>query len=234
MKREIVLPGSLLITGNNLKAGLYTFKEDSSIYAGLLGLFERDSIKDKGVVNIIPLKGKYYPKEGDNVIGIIVKTHLFSWLVDINSFVYAILPFANAVKAKGKKKVKKFELNLANYLSIGDVIYAKIVSFDRNSPPILSLKEKKGLGKVTSGFLLNISPAKIPRFIGKKLSMINMIREKLGIKIIVGRNGRIIAFTDDENKIEILKKIIEKIELESHTSGLTDRIKMFLESVKNV
>jgi exosome complex component RRP4 len=79
-----------------------------------------------------------------------------------------------------------------------------------------------------------MSPAKIPRLIGKKSSMINMIREKLGIKIIVGRNGRVIAFTDDLNKIEILKKIIEKIELESHTSGLTDRIKMFLEESKNV
>jgi exosome complex component RRP4 len=233
MKREIVLPGSLLAIGENLKPGLYTFKEDSSIYAGLLGLFEKDSVKDGEIVNIIPLKGKYYPKEGDNVIGIVVRTHLFSWLVDINSFVYATLPFANAVKEKRKKK-KKFELNLANYLSIGDVIYATIVNFDRNSPPILSLTDKKGLGKVTSGCLLTMSPAKIPRLIGKKSSMINMIREKLGIKIIVGRNGRIIAFTDDYNKIEILKKIIEKIELESHTSGLTDRIKMFLEGSKNV
>jgi exosome complex component RRP4 len=233
MKREIVLPGTLLATGENLKPGLYTFKEDISIYAGLLGLFEKDTVKKGEVINIIPLKGKYYPKEGDNVIGIVVRTYLFSWLVDINSFVYATLPFSNAVKEKRKKK-RKFELNLANYLSVGDVIYAKIVSFDRNSPPILSLKEKKGLGKVTSGYLITMSPAKIPRLIGKKSSMINMIREKLGIKIIVGRNGRVIAFTDDLNKIEILKKIIEKIELESHTSGLTDRIKMFLEASKNV
>lgn len=222
MKRELVLPGSLLEIGNYFKNDLTTFKIDSKIYSGFLGLYEKSASNQ---IHVIPLRGKYYlQKTGDKVIGIITRVHLFSWIVDINSFCNATLPFTNAIK----KKTKQFITNLQKYLSVGDLIYAEITSFDKFSPPILTIA-KKGLGKITSGYLLTISPAKVSRLIGKKKSMINMIREKIGIKILVGRNGRIVLKTNDTYKIELFKEIIKKIEEEAHTTGLTNRIKNLLE-----
>ncbi|MFP3189782.1 MAG: exosome complex RNA-binding protein Rrp4 [Thermoproteota archaeon] len=221
MKREIVLPATLLESGEDFKPSLTTYKIGNNVYSGILGLYERGSSNE---VNVIPLRGKYYPNVGDRVIGIVTKLQVFSWNVDINSFHEAVLPFSNAIK-----KGRTFYSDLSKLISINDVIYAEIVSYDRFSPPTLSLR-KKGLGKITEGYLYEISPGKIPRVIGKNRSMINMLKQMLGIRIIVGKNGRIVALTQDYEKIAILGEIIEKIETESHVPGLTDRVKNLLES----
>jgi exosome complex component RRP4 len=224
MKREIVLPSTLLETGDDLKPGLTTYKIGPNIFSGILGLYEKTDSKE---INVIPLKGKYYPSIGDRVVGIVTKFQVFSWNVDINSFHEAILPFSNAIK-----KERQFYSDLNKLISINDVIYAEIISFDRFSPPTLSIK-KKGLGKITEGYIYEMTPGKIPRLIGKNQSMINMIKQMLGIRIIVGKNGRVVALTQDFNKIEILGEVIQKIQNESHVPGLTDRIKNLLESKLN-
>lgn len=221
MTREIVLPASLLESGDDLKPTLTTYKLGSNVYSGILGLYERGSSKE---VNVIPLRGKYYPKVGDRVVGIVTKLQIFSWSVDINSFHEAVLPFSSAIK-----KERTFFSDLGRLISVNDVIYAEIISFDRFSPPTLSLK-KKGLGKITEGYIYEISPGKVPRLIGKNKSMITMIKEMLGIRIIVGKNGRVVALTQDYSKISILGEVIKKIETEAHVPGLTDRIKNLLES----
>jgi len=73
---------------------------------------------------------------------------------------------------------------------------------------------------------MEIMPVRIPRVIGKKNSMVNMLEEKTKCDLFVGRNGRIWMRGE---KIDLLKKAILKIEKEAHTSGLTERIKEFLE-----
>jgi len=134
MKREIVLPSTLLETGDDLKPGLTTYKIGPNIFSGILGLYEKTNSKE---INVIPLKGKYYPSIGDRVVGIVTKFQVFSWNVDINSFHEAILPFSNAIK-----KERQFYSDLNKLISINDVIYAEIISFDRFSPPTLSIKKK--------------------------------------------------------------------------------------------
>ncbi len=218
--REIILPSSFLIEGENVKPSLTTYKIGLKLFSSVMGLLEKSEGEK---INVIALRGKYYPQVGDRVVGIVTKDSVFSWNVDINSYIEAILPFSNAVK-----KSKGFQTNLSKLLTVNDVIYATIVSYNRFSPPILSLK-KKGLGKINSGYILNLTPAKIPRFIGKDQSMLKMIKEKLEINIIVGKNGRIVALTEDFEKIKILEEVVQKIELEAHVPGLTDRIKNLLE-----
>ncbi len=218
--REIILPSSFLLEDESIKPTLATYKIGSKLYSSVIGLFESTNEKK---LNVISLRGKYYPQVGDRVIGIVTKESVFSWSVDINSYTEAILPYSYAVK-----KSKGFRANLSKLLTVNDVVYATIISYNRFSPPILSLK-KKGLGKVTSGYILSLTPSKIPRFIGKNQSMIKMITEKLGIKIIVGKNGRIVALNEDFDKIKILEEVVQKIELEAHVPGLTDRIKKLLE-----
>ena len=59
--------------------------------------------------------------------------------------------------------------------------------------------------------------------------MITLIKEATGTKISVGQNGIVWLSGEDSSQELLALKAIEKIEAESHVSGLTDRIKAFLE-----
>jgi exosome complex component RRP4 len=61
--------------------------------------------------------------------------------------------------------------------------------------------------------------------------MISMIKNDLGIEIIVGKNGRIWV-DGDPDVVEIAVKTLQTIEQEAHTFGLTDRSKAFISSEK--
>ncbi|MBI2660011.1 hypothetical protein HYX07_02525 [Candidatus Woesearchaeota archaeon] len=68
----------------------------------------------------------------------------------------------------------------------------------------------------------------MPRIIGKMGSMVTMIKDATRCNITVGQNGLI--WIDGEPQNELLAiQTIRKIEKESHLSGLTDKIKEFLE-----
>jgi exosome complex component RRP4 len=59
--------------------------------------------------------------------------------------------------------------------------------------------------------------------------MVSLIKNATGCKIIVGQNG--VIWIDGEPKNEVIAiEAIRKIEEESHTSGLTDRMTEYLES----
>jgi exosome complex component RRP4 len=100
---------------------------------------------------------------------------------------------------------------------------AKIVSYDRTHNPQLSVDEP-GLGKITRGQVVKITPTKIPRVIGKKGSMISMIKQETGCHIVLGQNGVILITGKSMEDEELAMMAIHKIEEESHTTGLTDRI----------
>ena len=80
------------------------------------------------------------------------------------------------------------------------------------------------MGKFKGGIIVDIAPTKVPRLIGKKGSMINMIKDKTGCKIVVGQNG-LVWVKGKQDMEQIVKDTIKLIEKEAHTSGLTDRIK---------
>jgi len=205
-ERALVIPGNILAVGN-YKPGTGTYRENNKIIASKIGL-----VSTKGrIVSVIPLRGRYIPRVGDTVIGKIVDIEIKHALVDINSPMLGILP----LKIPGEYKV-------------GDTVKAKILSFDGISYPLLTTRGR-GLGKVRSGALLTVEPTKIPRIIGKKGSMINMIKTMLECSITLGQNGKIIIFTEDPQKVKLLEAVIRKIEREAHVSGLSDRIKKMLE-----
>jgi exosome complex component RRP4 len=85
-----------------------------------------------------------------------------------------------------------------------------------------------GLRKLDQGRILRISPYKVPRIIGKQGSMVNMIKDNTNTQIIVGQNGLI--WISGEPEMEVLvAELVKTIEENSHTSGLTERIKGILE-----
>lgn len=225
---NLVIPGQKLATGK-FKTGLGVFRErvNSNTYnyfSALIGLF-----KVRGnAISVIPLEGSYVPLEDDLVIGRIIVVGARSWIVDIRG-PYAGVLSLNNVLDRDFKPGPNFSPD--KYLSVGDLILAKVISFDRTRDPVLTMHQR-GLKKLVSGRLIEINPVKVPRIIGKGGSMINMIKEATGSQIHVGQNGRILIDAPNLEAENLVIECINKIENESHVSGLTDRIKQLLNEKK--
>jgi len=212
--RDIVTPGDLLAEGD-YKAGKNTYKVGNKIYASRSGLVEYTDTE----VRVVALNAFYVPSVGDTVIGKVVELNVNGWIVDINSPYTAILKASDVFERPFKPQRDE----LSEILDIGDLIIAKITSFDRTRVPTLTMREL-GLGKITKGQIVKITPTKIPRVIGRKGSMINMLKKETGCRITVGQNGLILVSGRSLRDEKIAIKAILKIEHEAHTTGLTDRV----------
>ena len=221
-KREIVVPGDLLAEGDYI-AGENTFKEGNRIYASRVGLIEYANKK----IHVVALRAFYVPRIGDTVIGKIVEVGISGWVVDINSPYMALLR-ASDVLERGFNPRKD---DLTAIYDVGDMIIAKIISYDRTQNPLLTVNER-GLGKITRGQIVQITPTKIPRVIGRKGSMINVIKRETGCNIVLGQNGLILVSGRSLESERLAVMAIRKIEEEAHTSGLTDRITEMLRKEK--
>jgi exosome complex component RRP4 len=224
MKRTIVVPGDIIVVDKNASvegANLYKLSDNTYIVTTISIQDYEEGEKKK--IRVVSLKGRYIPKEGDIVIGIITDATLSYWLVDIKSPYPAIL---NASDYLGKSFNPALE-NIRKYLDIGDVVIAKVTQFDRSRLPTLTVQDK-GLGKVIEGSLVEIEPSKVGRVIGKKRSMINMLIEQTKCDFVVGINGRILLKCPNSDIEYIAILAIKKIEEEAHTVGLTERIKEFI------
>ena len=208
--KDLVIPGQIL-ADDEYYSGRGTFKENGKICSSLMGLV---SLRNKKL-RVIPLKSKYVPKKGDVVIGKINDVRFSMWDVDINSPYSGILP-AFEVFGREKKELNKV-------FDVGDVLFLRVVEVDEIKKAKLGLKGR-GMGKFKGGIIVDIAPTKVPRLIGKKGSMINMIKDKTNCKIVVGQNG-LVWVKGDEDMEQLTKNIIHLIEAEAHTSGLTNKIK---------
>ncbi|RLI02217.1 RNA-binding protein [Candidatus Bathyarchaeota archaeon] len=210
LSRKIVIPGDYL--GSNPKlAGQGTYIDEEKVYSKILGLLDRTET----CIRVIPLKGKYIPSQGDTVIGIVREVTSTGWLVDINSPYSAFLPLTEYLKVKPNKKINEI-------MDIGDIVITKVLNIDPKMRVTLTMKDKV-CRVVRTGRVVAINPARVPRVIGKKGSMIKLLKSELEIQIIVGQNG-LIWLNGDRRKVSIGEEAIYKIEDEAHTEGLTDRI----------
>jgi len=89
-----------------------------------------------------------------------------------------------------------------------------------------------GLRKLTGGRLITVNPAKVPRVVGKKGSMVTMIKDYTGCHIIVGQNGRIWISGKTPHDEWLASEAISMIDRLAHISGLTEKVKDFLEQNK--
>jgi len=214
-KREIVIPSQLLGEIKQKKAGRGTFIENGKIYAEILGILNNDS----NYINVIPLKGRYDPIEKDLVIGIVQEAMSSSWLVDINA-AYPALLHVNEVP---------WDVDFGEterYLNNGDSVMAKVLQVDREKKLQITLKDYN-LYKLKDGYILNVEPSKVPRIIGKKGSMISLLKKYTKCRIFVGQNGRIWVNGSDDGIKKVINTI-KMIENESLSYGLTNKIEELL------
>ncbi len=217
--RRIVLPGDFL-SSNPKVAGYGTYVEGDKVYAKILGLFDETD----NSIRVIPLKGKYVPSVGDTIIGIVREVSANGWTLDINSPYQAFLPMLENPETKPGKKIN-------DVLDMGDAVIAKVVNIDPRMRVTVTMKDKT-CRAIRFGRIVAINPARVPRVIGKKGSMIKLIKSELDVQIVVGQNG-LIWLNGDRKKVSLAEEVIYLIEEEAHTEGLTDRVAEFVRRRKN-
>ncbi len=216
--KNISVPGETLATGMDVLPGPGTYRDGDKIVANRLGL----AMIDGRTIKLLPLSGRYIPKTGDTVICKVIDVNFSGWRLDTNSAYSAMLSMKDATSefiARGA--------NLTQYYDLGDHIVCKIVNVTSQKLIDVTMKGP-GLRKLQGGRIIEVASTKIPRVIGKQGSMVVMIKDATHCNIVVGQNGLI--WIDGEPINELLAiRAIRKIEAESHFSGLTEKIKEFLE-----
>jgi exosome complex component RRP4 len=219
-KKRYVLPGDFITTAP-LRLQNNVVLEGKRIISTTIGLSD---VSDDSV-RVISLTGVYLPKIDDLVIGTIQYIHGNSWFADINSCYQGML-LGQDVFGRGSYPTKS---EMEERLSKGDIIFAKIANSDRQREPLISIADQS-LGKIDSGELVKISPAKIPRLIGKHGSMIQTIEGSTNATITVGQNGLIVVSCDETNGLLKALAAIRMVDEQAHLVNLTDKVKKMLES----
>jgi exosome complex component RRP4 len=219
--RDLVVPGDVLYEGR-IKTGENTHRTQGRVIATRVGLVDYN----RGMVSVIALEAGFNPLVGDMVIGDVVDIELGYWVVNIDAPENAVLNVPEAIDAPFRS-----DIDMTRILDIGDTIVAKIVDMDRRRTPILSILGRS-LGKLEEGFIIRITPSKIPRLIGKKGSMVNMILKETGCNIVIGQNGRVLIQGKTREQEEMAVSVIHKIENEAHIPGLTNRVQAYLGKLK--
>jgi exosome complex component RRP4 len=217
-EKDIVVPGEVLAKGMDNFPGTGAYREKETIYSSRLGVVYLDG----RTIKVIPLSGVYMPKIGDTIICKVIDISFSGWRLDTNSAYSAMLGLKEATSDYVGRGA-----DLTQYYNLGDYVVCKVVNVTSQKLVDVSMREP-GLKKLSGGYVFKVNTNKVPRIIGKKGSMVSMIKNATDCRIIVGQNGQVWLQGDVKNEI-IAKEAIKKIEEESHMSGLTQRIKEFLE-----
>ncbi len=215
LPRRVVVPGEELESWS-FKPGMWTYTENGKIYASRMGFTNVRS----NYINVVPLCGTYMPKLSDPVIGYIAEVNPTMWLVDINC------PYLCALHVNEVPWRVDFG-DTPRYLVVGDAVLVKISMVDEIKRIQLTLNDP-GLKRLNGGIIMDIAPTKVPRIIGKKGSMISMIKAYTGARMFVGQNGRIWVEGQPEAVSEVLLAV-SMIEENAQNAGLTDSIREHLE-----
>lgn len=217
IERKQVVPGDVIVKGN-YRFGSYIEKRGDEYIALRVGLAEvgRDGVK------LNPLTGPYLPRADDEVIGKVVDINGFGWVIDINSCFDGFLPASFVFGREFSPSTH----DLSSKFKVGDIIGCRIESFERSRDPQLSIRGH-GYGRIDSGEIIKISPTKVPRLIGKRGAMINLISERTACDIRVGQNGVVVVNGTPEGIVRAASAI-KTVEVETHSADLMTRVDALL------
>ena len=219
MDRKVVIPGEIIVEGEEYLPGEGTEKRDNKIYSLKYGLAE-DNNK---LIKVIAISGIYEPRRGNIIIGKVENITFNGWVVDIGTSQNGFLSLMEVPRFVNKD-------SLEDVFEIGDIMVAKIEVINKRGID-LTIKGK-GLGKVEQGILFEVNSNRVPRVIGKEGSMIKLIKDETGCNITVGQNGIILL---EGEKIEdelIAKQAIEHIAERPFISGLTEEVEKWIKKLK--
>ncbi len=210
-KRKVIIPGEIIIAGEDYLPGEGTRRVGENILATRFGLAETAG----RVVRVISIFGAFIPRKNNVIIGRVTDITHAGWLVDIDAAAPGFLPIEESPRFINRNEMDQ-------YLAIGDVIAAKIWSIKSRGLD-LTLKGK-GLGKLENGFIFRIIPSRVPRVIGREGSMVNLIKERTGCNITVGQNGWIWITGPSTDAEVTARHAIEFVTDKVHINGLTVKV----------
>jgi len=210
-KRRPVVPGEVIVSGEDYLPGDGAKREGNDIIATRFGLAEESG----RVVKVIAITGAFIPRRGNVVLGRVTDITFHGWVIDIGSASEAFLPIEESPRFVSKAEMDQF-------MAIGDIVAAKIWSV-KSKGIDLTLKGK-GLGKLEGGFVFRINPNRVPRVIGKEGSMINLIKDNTSSNITVGQNGWIWIYSDSIDNGIKARRAIEFVVDKVHIEGLTEKM----------
>ena len=218
-KRKYVIPGDVVTTGP-FRPEQNVILDGDKIIATTIGISEiyDDSVK------VIPLTGMYIPKIDDLVIAKVNSHTSLSWELDINSCYVGFLPAQDVFGRDFSAHADE----LSSKLKTGDLVAARIANFDRTRDPLVTISDRD-LGQIDSGELVEISPSKVPRLIGKRGTMIQMIEMATDAAITIGQNGWVVISCESPEGLLKAKKAIQMVNEQAHIANLTDQVKEMLE-----
>ncbi len=219
-KRKYVIPGDVVTTGP-FRPEQNVVLDGNKIISTTVGISE---IYDDSV-RVISLTGKYIPKINDLVIGKVLSHTSLSWELDINSCYVGFLPAQDVFGRDFSAHADE----LTSKLTAGDLVAARIANFDRTRDPLVTISDRD-LGKIDSGALIQISPSKVPRLIGKRGTMIQSIEMATDAAITIGQNGWVVVSCESPEGLLKAKKAIQMVNEKAHVANLTDQVKEMLES----
>lgn len=219
--KDIVVPGEVLAVGMDSFPGIGTYREGENIISAMLGLVQLDG----RTIKLIPLSGRYIPKKYDTIICKVADVNFSGWRLDTNSPYSAMLSMKEATSQFINRGA-----DLTKFYDIGDYVVCKIVNVTSQMLIDVTMKGM-GLCKLKGGRIISVASNKVPRIVGKQGSMVSMIKDATKCNISVGQNGLIWLNGGPDGEL-LAVNAIRKIEEESHLSGLTDRIKEFLDNNK--
>ncbi|MEA3414075.1 MAG: exosome complex RNA-binding protein Rrp4 [Nanoarchaeota archaeon] len=219
MDRKIVIPGEMIIEGEDYLPGDLTQKIDGKIYSTRYGLAEEQN----NLIKIIPLSGIYNPRRGNTIIGKVTNMTQNGWIINIGSADNAFLSVSEVPRYVNKDA-------LDEVLDIGEMVIAKIWSISKRGIDVTT--KSRGLGLIQEGIIFQVNPNKVPRIIGKEGSMINLIKDNTNCNITVAQNGFVLIKGPTIDEELFAKKAILHVVEKSFVSGLTDEVtKWFEENV---
>ena len=220
--RDITVPGELLAEGMEYLPAGKAYRDGEKIFACVVGMA---TVKGR-VLKVIPLAGRYMPRRGDVIIGRVTGIGNSGWTVDINSPYNADLNIGEATR----EYIDLAKTEMSRYYDIGEYMLAEIIAITESKYVKLTTKYRP-YRKLSTGNIICVSPAKIPRIIGKAGSMIKLLKDNSGCDVVVGQNG-LVWIKGLPEKEALVARAIKLIEKESHKTGLTDKIKALMEANK--
>jgi exosome complex component RRP4 len=171
-------------------------------------------------MRVIALSGRYIPQRDDLVIGVIQMVGPTYWLLDIRA------PHFTPLHMTGTPWQMEYG-ETSEYLRPAEAVLVRVEGMDEQRRIGVTMNGP-GLGKIEGGYIVEISPTKVPRVIGKSGSMIQLIQQATGARLTVGQNGRVWIQGDSE-QIRRVREVLQLIDREGQRHGLTDRVKDLLE-----
>ncbi|HLM91368.1 MAG TPA: KH domain-containing protein [Thermoplasmata archaeon] len=198
-----------------MKPGTGTYRLGGKVYASVLGLLS----PRPPFVQVIPLSGRYIPKANDTVIGTVTDCQGTFWLLDIGAPRWAPLHMTGT-----PWKVDIGETD--RFLRVGEAVVVRVESLDATGRIGVTMLGE-GLGKLEGGTIVVVSPARIPRVVGRSGSMIQTITRHTGAQIAIGQNGRIWV-GGSPDAIQRVREALRLIDEEGQRAGLSERVESYL------